>query len=444
MSDTAPHGLVPGLKRLVFPRVNTYIDMQDANPTSIDSSAMRGAGRDLLSVALMDARNHTLQLAGQLAKTLEASNFVVPRLPELNPPLWELGHIGWFQERWIARNLQRQRGTGCDPHATRLASIEAQADNWWDDAQVAHDGRWALDLPDWGSIKAYLLDTLETSLELLEKAPDEDDALYFYRLALFHEDMHGEALITLAQTLGLAMPVQLAGPMVLREPLLVPAIRWQFGSPAQPGFSFDNERGQHEVRVPEFEIDAQPVTWSQFVEFVDDGGYDRAELWQPPGWQWLQRQAAGEGQHMGGRGPRYVDQIGVASGAVMQTRFGTPRRMLGSQPAMHVTWWEADAWCRWAGRRLPAEVEWEVAAHTAARRGFRWGDVWEWTGTTLRGYPGFAADPWQAYSEPCFGSRKVLRGASFATRQRMKHPKFRNFQLPQCDHVFAGFRSCAP
>ena len=417
--------------------------MQEATQNNIDSSDMRRAGRDLLSVALMDARNHTLQLIGQLGKALEAGNFQVAAMPELNPPLWELGHIGWFQEWWIARNMQRHLGARADPSATRLASIESQADNWWNDAQVPHKDRWAPGLPDLNGIKAYLLGTLETSLELLEKAPDTDEALYFYRLALFHEDMHGEALIVMAQTLGLAMPIETPGPIALREPLLVPAKRWQLGSAAQSGFSFDNERAQHEVPVPEFEIDAQPVAWSQFVEFVDDGAYDREELWHRDGWAWLQKQAAGEGQLMGGRAPRYVDQIGVASGAVMQTRFGTPRRMLGGQPAMHVSWWEADAWCRWAGRRLPAEVEWELAAHTAARRGFRWGDVWEWTGSTLRPYPGFSADPWRAYSEPCFGTYKVLRGASFATRQRMKNPRFRTFELPHCDHIFAGFRSCA-
>ncbi|MGH8832721.1 MAG: SUMF1/EgtB/PvdO family nonheme iron enzyme, partial [Polaromonas sp.] len=155
--------------------------------------------------------------------------------------------------------------------------------------------------------------------------------------------------------------------------------------------------------------------------------------------QWLQALAAGEGR----RGPRYVEQIGVASGAVMQTRFGRPMRMQGSQPAMHMSWWEADAWCRWAGRRLPAEVEWEVAAHTAARRGFRWGDVWEWTGTSFRPYPGFAPDPYQGYSQPWFGSHKVLRGASFATRARMKSPKYRNFYLPERDDIFCGFRSCS-
>ena len=101
---------------------------------------------------------------------------------------------------------------------------------------------------------------------------------------------------------------------------------------------------------------------AQYVEFVGDGGYDHPEFWDPAGWQWLQSE--------GRRGPRYVEQIGVASGAVVQTRFGNAMRMLGHQPAMHMSWWEADAWCRWAGRRLPAEVEWEVAAHTASRRGF--------------------------------------------------------------------------
>ncbi len=413
--------------------------MQDSLVQGIDSPAMRSAGRELLSVALMDARNHSLHLVGQMSGLLETSGASVPALPELNPLLWELGHIGWFQEWWIARNMQRQRGLQADPRATRLASNESRADAWWSDVQVAPARRWALDLPGSEATKAYLLGTLETTLELLEKTPESDDGLYFFRLALFHEDLHGEALVTMAQTLGLAVDIAVPGAMSERSPLLVPAARWTLGSPPGPGFSFDNERAAFEVAVPEFEIDAQPVTWAQYVEFVDDGGYDRAECWHADGWQWLQTQSGLQG----GRAPRYVDQIGVASGAVMQTRFGTPRRMLGTQPAMHVSWWEADAWCRWAGRRLPAEVEWELAAHTAVRRGFRWGSVWEWTGSTARPYPGFVADPWRDYSEPCFGSHKVLRGASFATRERMKHPKFRYFQPPHCDHVFAGFRSCA-
>jgi iron(II)-dependent oxidoreductase len=410
----------------------------------IDSAMMRGAGKDLLSLALMDARNHTLRLLVQYQQALESVDFVVPRLAVINPPLWEIGHVGWFQEWWIGRNMQRARGLHGEPGQARLASIEPNADRWWDSSRVPHDSRWSLNLPGAGACRAWLLDTLESTLELLEKADEDDDALYFYRLCLFHEDMHAEALTYTAQTLGLALDKPLLQaftppPMTLREPLLVPSVDWKLGSPAGPGFVFDNELTQHVVSVPEFEIDAQPVSWSQFVEFVDDGGYDRPELWQGAGWDWLQTVAADEGR----RGPRYIDQIGIASGAVMQTRFGQPMRMLGNQPAMHMSWWEADAWCRWAGRRLPAEVEWEVAAHTAARRGFRWGDVWEWTGSSFRPYPGFEPHPYADYSQPWFGTHKVLRGASMATRARMKHPKYRNFYLPERDDVFCGFRSCA-
>ncbi|WP_196862929.1 MULTISPECIES: selenoneine synthase SenA [unclassified Polaromonas] len=409
---------------------------------------MRKADRELLSLALMDARNHTLHLFGQYQNALEKTGFAVPLLATLNPPLWELGHVAWFQERWIGRNLQRARGTRCDPAQARQASIEPNADRWWDSDQVPHDSRWTLDVPDMANCRAYLLNTLESTLELLEKADSDDDALYFYRLCLFHEDMHGEALTIMAQTIGLPLdkPLQSAftpPPMALREPMLIPATTWQMGTAsgagAGSGFAFDNEKQGHTVNVPEFEIDAQAVTWAQYVEFVADGGYDRQELWHPDGWQWLQAQAASEGR----RGPRYVEQIGIGSGAVIQTRFGQPMRMQGTQPAMHMTWWEADAWCRWAGRRLPAEVEWEVAAHTASRRGFRWGGVWEWMGTTFRPYPGFAPDPYQTYSEPWFGTHKVLRGGSFATRARMKYPKYRNFYMPGRDDMFCGFRSCA-
>ncbi len=418
---------------------------------------MRGAGKEELSLALMDARNHTLYLFAQYQEALEAKHFVVPQLASVNPPLWELGHVGWFQEWWISRNLQRALGSRCSPSHTRLASIEPNADAWWDSSRVAHDTRWGLALPDVANIRAYLLDTLESTLDLLhkvgsnnEKDDKNDDELYFYRLCLFHEDMHGEALAHTAQTLGLPLGKLLQTaftpqPMAVREPLLIPATTWQMGSVPDAGFAFDNERPQHAVQVPEFEIDAQPVTWAQFVEFVDDGGYDRSELWQPSGWQWLQKISAEEGR----RGPRYVDQIDVASGAVMQTRFGKAMRMQGVQPAMHMTWYEADAWCRWAGRRLPFEVEWEVAAHTASRRGFRWGDVWEWTGSTFNPYPdndgnrSFKPDPYTDYSAPWFGSHKVLRGGSFATRARMKSPRYRNFYQPDRDDIFCGFRSCA-
>jgi formylglycine-generating enzyme required for sulfatase activity len=129
---------------------------------------------------------------------------------------------------------------------------------------------------------------------------------------------------------------------------------------------------------------------------------------------------------------------------VLQRRFGALVRVPMLQPAVHVSWYEADAWCRWAGRRLPSELEWEAAAHLGASRGFRWGDVWEWTTTTFRPYPGFSADPDRGHSVPAFdGNHKVLRGASFATRSHVRHARHRGFEPPERDDLFAGFRSCA-
>jgi gamma-glutamyl hercynylcysteine S-oxide synthase len=404
----------------------------DIQAQNVDCARMRAAGKDLLSLALMDARNHTLRWIGAYERALELTGLAVPTRPELSPPLWDLGHVGWFQEAWIARNLQRGRGSRCEAGQTRLASIMPGADRWYDTGMVPHAARWTLDLPDLATTKQYLVDTLEATLELLEGTPDDDDALYFYRLALFHEDMHREVFATMSQTLGFDAGLLPALPALNpREPLLFPGTRWRLG--AEPGgFVFDNEKWAHEVEIPEFEIDAQPVCWDRYAEFVEDGGYDNRAHWSAAGWAWLGAD--------GRRVPRHVDQL---RNGVLQQRLGKLMRVPLSQPALHVSWYEADAWCRWAGRRLPSEVEWEAAAHQGASRGFRWGDVWEWTATTFRPYPGFAADPLREYSEPWFGRCKVLRGASFATAARMKSAKYRNFDEPQRDDIFCGFRSCA-
>ncbi len=406
--------------------------MLDIEVTAVPSARMRSADKGLLSLALMDARNHSLRWIAACERALREPPLVVPELPELNLPLWELGHIGWFQEYWIGRNVRRQRGAHCDPGTPKLASILPDADRWYDSSNVPHATRWQLDLPGLQDTKQYLVHTLETTLELLEAAPDEDDALYFYRLALFHEDMHAEAFAMLSQTLG--FDAGLLAPLATlnaREPLLFPATRWALGSEGA-GFVFDNEKWAHDIAVPEFEIDAQAVTWAQYGEFVEDGGYDERRFWSDEGWAWVQRE--------GRRTPRHVDQMRQG---VLLRRSGKMMRVPMAQPVMHVSWYEADAWCRWAGRRLPAEVEWEAAAHQGESRGFRWGDVWEWTASTFRPYPGFSADPYRDYSQPWFGTHKVLRGASFATRSRIRHPKYRNFYLPQRDDMFCGFRSCA-
>jgi len=408
------------------------VDLESAD---VHSPLMRRAGRDLLSLALMDARNRTLRWLAALEDALGAPPWSLPPQPDLDPPLWRIGHVAWFQERWVARNVHRQRGAEADPTAPRLPSVLPQADRWYDPAQSAREQRWSMALPDAAATRQYLADTMELTLELLESAEETDPALYAYRLALFHEDLQAEALAETAQGLGIAIASRHAlvgDPLATppREPLFFPATRWMLGS-APGGFVFDNEKWAHEVAVPEFEIDAHPVTWSQYGEFVEDGGYDEPRWWSPHGLAWLQRE--------GRRVPRYVDQL---RGGVLQQRFGRLARVPGGQPAMHVSWHEADAWCRWAGRRLPAEVEWEAAAQSYSR-GFAWGGVREWTASTFRPYPGFVPDPWADPSRAHFGQAKSQRGASFATPARLRHTRLRRWAMAEDDRGFCGFRSCA-
>ena len=389
--------------------------MQGTETRNVDSPLMRQAGKELLSLALMDARNHSLRWFAALEGVPGAA-------------AWELGHAGWFQEHWIARNLQRQRGERCDATHPKLAPILPGAD------ALFAENRGAL-LPDAQTIRQYLVDTLEMTLELLDGAAEDDDALYFYRLALLREDALVERFAVQAQTLGVDTGLLAAIPArPPRQPLLMPAMRWPLGS-APGGLVFDNEKWAHEVALPEFEIDAQAVSWAQYLEFVEDGGYDDKRHWTDAGWAWVQ----GSGR----RTPRHVDQMRQG---VLQRRFGKPMRVPLTHAAVHLSWFEADAWCRWAGRRLPGEAEWEVAAVRGATQGFRWGEVREWTAGTLRPYPGFTgASPGQPGDEAAPGgdALRVLRGASFATRGRLRAEKVRSAERPAHDEGFCGFRSCA-
>lgn len=442
------------------------IDMPSVTPAaSIDDPAVFAAGPDLLSLALMDARNQTLHLLSAFEAALGEggwpSHYDCTRAGVASP-LWQFGHIGWFAERWVVRNLHRSAGAACPAGAVPLPSSEGYADGWWSEPPCSD-----APLPGTDELRRWLLSTQEAVQDLVERsapAPGPagargtdgaawSDALYFARIALLHEDRSCETLLATAQALGVPLKLQAPGAVAPREPLRLPATRWALGAAASTQAKASGtahalvapvEAGTLEQAVPEYEIDAQPVSWAQFVEFVDDGGYDRDELWQPEGWRWLQDASLHDG---GRRAPRYVEQIGVASGAVLQTRFGRAARMAGGQCVMHVSWWEADAWCRWAGRRLPTEAEWEYAACTAQRRGFRFGEVHEWTATLLRPWqagqlPAWAAD-WPGSGTGLIGQARVLRGASFASRARLHDPRRRGFARPGDDLGFVGFRSCA-
>ena len=412
--------------------------MQGTEVLNVGSARMRTANKGLLSLALIDARNQTLRWVGAFdgarGGAFDAA-LAPPVHGGINPPLWEVGHIGWFQEHWIARNMQRQRGERCDPTHPKLASILPDADRCFDPQAAPSEGRWALELPELQTLKQYLVDTLETTLDLLDAIPDgcdEDASLHFYRLALFHEDKRSETFAELAQAAGL--DTRVLPPLATtatRNPLLFPATRWRLGS--EPGgFVFDNEKWAHDVALPEFEIDAQAVNWAQYGEFVGDGGYDERSHWSDAGWAWVQAQ--------GRRTPRYVDQMRQG---VLLRRFGHLVRAPLAQAAVHVSWHEAEAWCRWAGRRLPSEAEWEAATVQGASRGLRWGDVWEWTSNSFRGYPGAPRGLIDSQAEATQPVRKVLRGASCATSSRLRHPKVRRALAPDHDGGFSGFRSCS-
>ena len=410
--------------------------MLDIEVATSDAARIRHATKDELSLALMDARNHTLRWVAACEAAREVDPRKLAEAPEIDPPLWMLGHTAWFQEHWIARNVQRQRGERLDATQPKLGSILPEADRCFDAAAVPHAQRWSAPLPDAQVLRQYAMDTLETTLELLASAADDDAALYFYRLALFREDEVSEAFAQLAQLAGFApagAPRALASAQ--RSALLFPATTWSLGS-ATTGFTWANERGHRTVALPEFEIDAQAVTWAQYTEFVEDGGYDDPRHWPAEGWAWVQAQ--------GRRTPRFVDQMRQG---VLQQRFGPLVRVPMGQPAAHITWFEADAWCRWAGRRLPSEVEWEAAMFQGASRGMRWGDVWEWTSNPFRLYDAnpTAAVPQRPFDDSCagLGAAKVLRGASSFTRDRLRFAKRRRAQAVDHDFGFCGFRSCA-
>jgi iron(II)-dependent oxidoreductase len=380
----------------------------------LEAESVRRGNPATLARALVEARDRTLRQFAAFEAAL-GPGLRVPCTPELNPPLWELGHVGWFADWWIARHPQRQHGIAADPHVPRAPSRQAarglDADALYNSSTVAHDTRWQLDLPSADAVRADVAASLHDTLALLAVANDDDDGLYFFRLALFHEDMHAEAAVTMAQTLGIdpgeAVP---AAPARRTGSVHVPATDSWLGHRGA-GFAFDNELDACPARVEAFEIDADVVRWAQYLPWVEAGGapVPRHVRRSKTGWE--------------------------------QQRWGRWQALDPDAPACHLSAHEASAWCAQAGRRLPTEAEWEVAART--QPGFAWGAVWEWTDSAFAPYPGFRPHPYVDYSLPWFDGRPVLKGASTATAPRMRHPGYRNFFPSGRNDIFAGFRSVA-
>jgi gamma-glutamyl hercynylcysteine S-oxide synthase len=383
-----------------------------------------------LAAALKASREDTLATFAVCERALE--QLTVPQRETLNPPLWELGHVGWFQAFWIARNPLRYAGAAADPEMPRLAGVLAQCDALYDSSNVPHATRWSLPLLDAAATRRDLASQLEGTLAWLRDAGDDDASLYFFRLALFHEDMHHEAALYMAQSLGLGVDDPRWQCPALQDdgrPLSFEAGRWRLGSDGH-GFAFDNELAGHEVELPATRIDCRVMRWADYLAFVEAGGYGQPQWWSDAGAAWIQAECPSA--------PRYLRREGAAW---QQWRHGEWRMLDMRHPACHLTAYEAEAWCRWAGRRLPTEAEWERAA-VEAPGDFDWGQVWEWTASPFLPYPGFEPHPYRDYSAPWFGSRRVLRGASFMTQPRMRHPRYHNFFIPQRNDVPAGFRSC--
>ncbi len=394
---------------------------------------------------LLDARQRTRWLTDDL----QGAHELGPRLAIVNPPLWELGHIAWFQEYWCLRFRN-----GAEP----LPPLVANADALYNSAIAAHDARWDLPLLPWRAMRDYQDRVLERVLHRLERDALDAQLAYFCLLSVFHEDMHGEAFGYTRQTLGYAeckiesdRPISTSGIDCGADRTFAGG-SCALGARRGSGFVFDNERWSRQVTLAPFRLAAAPVSYAQFAAFVDDGGYQRDALWDAPGLAWRRATNA--------KGPLYWrKQDGAWQVRDHQRWCALAER--ADRPVLFVNWYEAQAFCAWARRRLPTEAEWTLAAESIyghqdtsldqarfeakkeAIASMRYGEIWEWTADWFQPYEGFSAGPYREYSAPWFGDHIVLRGGCFATRSRLLRPGYRNFYTPDRRDVYAGFRTAA-
>lgn len=446
--------------------------MGDAEAGSVPLSGP-GVGEKLIE-GLREARQRVLDLQ----RDLDGEQLLGPAGHFIEPPLWELGHVGWFQELWILR------------HLAGAETLLDGSDGVYDAFNVSYKKRWDHDFPSRERTLGYIGEVLERCAARLNvRQPDARD-LYFYRLVINHEDMHAENMIVVRQDLGYPEPAFTgASPATEPQPepgfeahdVAVPGGEFLLGALPDSPFVFDNEKWAHLVPVESFSISATAVTNDQYREFVEDAGYETPRYWGKHGWEWRRRDGA--------KHPSSWRRESNGSWSRRQFHRWVP--LEPTHPVCGVNWNEANAWCKWAGRRLPSEIEWEVAAsgETGAdgnlaptvKRLHPWGDepfdatranldarllgcvdvralpagdsafgcrqmlgnVWEWTSSTLEPYPGFEVDPYAEYSQPYFGQKKVLRGGGWMTRSRLIRTTWRNFYIRHRRNICAGFRSVA-
>ena len=377
--------------------------------------------------------------------------------PIMSPLVWDLAHVGNYEELWLLRAV-----TGTPP-------IDASLDSLYDAFRHPRKNRPSLPLLGPTDARRYIGDVRGRVLDSLERVNVDGDGGpltedgFVYGMVIQHEHQHDETMLATVQLMGdrAYRPVGEPTPAAPQAPegdVFVPAGPFVMGT--DEGWAYDNERPAHQRDLPSFWIDAAPVTNRQYLEFIDAGGYCDPRWWADEGWAWRQETNA--------ENPLFWREEG--EGAWSRLRFGWREDVPPDEPVQHVCWYEADAYARWAGKRLPTEAEWEKAAIGAkgaadanlGQRHYRpapvgaypagasvygvhqlIGDVWEWTASDFEPYPGFASFPYREYSEVFFGSGyKALRGGSWATDPVVARTTFRNWDLPIRRQIFAGFR-CA-
>ena len=421
---------------------------------------------DTLARELEAARARSLALLAPVADDALCRQYS----PLMSPLVWDLAHVGNYEDQWLVRALG---GPGVGDR--------------WDDVYDAfrHPRRTRSSLPMLGpaEARAYIAEVRGRALDVLDRLSSEDDEPlladgFVYGMVVQHEHQHDETMLATLQLMDGPgyrpdAPTPPTGRTPAQDEVLVPAGPFVMGTDTEP-WAYDNERPAHVVDLPAFFIDTTAVTNAAYTHFVEAGGYDDPRWWTAEGWAWRQESCAGA--------PQFWQRDG--SGWV-RTRFGLAEPVPPDQPVQHVCWYEADAYARWCGKRLPTEAEWEKAASwdpaTERKRRYPWGDeppttahanlgqrhfgpapvgaypagaaavgclgmvgdVWEWTASDFLAHPGFRTFPYREYSEVFFGPEyKVLRGGSWATHPAAVRTTFRNWDFPVRRQLFAGFR-CA-
>ena len=361
----------------------------------------------------------------RLLEPLDDEALCAQHSPLMSPLVWDLAHVGNYEDLWLVRRLGS-------------AAVLAEIDELYDAFLQPRARRPALPLLSPSEARQYVGRVRGRALEILDRLDlDTEDPLtsggFVHRMVIQHEHQHDETMLATLQLSGLlvdvvapaAQPLDWSGAGEVR----VAGGEFTMGTDLDP-WALDNERPAHQVDVATFFIDAAPVDNAAWREFIDDRGYDRRSLWSDAGWRWRS-----EEEH---HAPLFWNR--EASEGWTERRLGRTFDLSPHQPVQHVCWYEAEAFARWAGRRLPSEAEWEKARSVGALQGVGFG--WEWTSSDFGPYPGFRSFPYREYSEVFFGpDYKVLRGASWATDETVARPTFRNWDLPIRRQIFSGVRT---